>query len=187
MSVIVISGPSGVGKGTVCQKVHEISGIKIAISVTSREKRAGEKEGREYYYIDENEFRDKIEAGDFLEYAVVYGHYYGTLKTEVEGSEKITDELADMALSLLEVDKVGLDHTDRRMLDAMIKKFNGGPVGLETIAASISETRETIEDIYEPYLLQQGFLTRTPRGRCVTRRAYDHLGITPMGQQQFDL
>ena len=77
----------------------------------------------------------------------------------------------------LEVDRAGLDHTDRRMLDAMIKKFRGGPVGLETIAASISETRETIEDIYEPYLLQLGFIMRTPRGRVVTEAGYQHMGV----------
>ena len=97
---------------------------------------------------------------------------------EVEGSSKITDEIADKALSELEVDRAGLDHTDRRMLDAMIKKFHGGPVGLETIAASISETRETIEDIYEPYLLQLGFIMRTPRGRVVTEAGYNHMGVT---------
>ena len=95
---------------------------------------------------------------------------------EVKGSNTITDELADKALLMLEVDKAGLDHTDRRMLDAMIKKFDGGPVGLETIAASISETRETIEDIYEPYLLQLGFIIRTPRGRVVTKAGYEHMG-----------
>ena len=72
---------------------------------------------------------------------------------------------------------MGLDHTDRRMLDAMIKKFRGGPVGLETIAASISETRETIEDIYEPYLLQLGFIIRTPRGRIVTEAGYKHMNV----------
>ena len=96
---------------------------------------------------------------------------------EVSGSAKITDEIADKALIALEVDKAGLDHTDRRMLEAMIKKFRGGPVGLDTIAASISETRETIEDIYEPYLLQLGFIMRTPRGRVVTQAGYEHLGI----------
>ena len=96
---------------------------------------------------------------------------------EVFGSSKITNELADQALQMLEVDKVGLDHTDRRMLEAMIKKFDGGPVGLETIAASISETRETIEDIYEPYLLQIGFIVRTPRGRVVTKAGYNHMGV----------
>ena len=96
---------------------------------------------------------------------------------QVFGSEKITDEIADKALQMLEVDKVGLDHTDRRMLEAMINKFGGGPVGLETIAASISETRETIEDIYEPYLLQLGFILRTPRGRIVTKSGYEHMGI----------
>ena len=97
---------------------------------------------------------------------------------QVEGSKKISDEIADKALLELEVDRMGLDHTDRRMLDAMIKKFRGGPVGLETIAAAISETRETIEDIYEPYLLQLGFIMRTPRGRVVTQAGYEHMGVT---------
>lgn len=96
---------------------------------------------------------------------------------QVEGSQIITDDIADRALLALEVDREGLDHTDRRMLDAMIKKFHGGPVGLETIAAAISETRETIEDIYEPYLLQLGFIMRTPRGRVVTEAGYTHMGV----------
>ena len=96
---------------------------------------------------------------------------------QVENSATITDDIADRALIALEVDAAGLDHTDRRMLDAMIKKFRGGPVGLETIAASISEPRETIEDIYEPYLLQLGFIMRTPRGRVVTESGYRHMGI----------
>ena len=96
---------------------------------------------------------------------------------QVEGSRIITDDIADRALLALEVDRAGLDHTDRRMLEAMINKFRGGPVGLETIAASISETRETIEDIYEPYLLQLGFIMRTPRGRVVTEAGYLHMGV----------
>lgn len=96
---------------------------------------------------------------------------------QVEGSATITDDIADRALLALEVDRAGLDHTDRRMLDAMIRKFNGRPVGVETIAASISETRETIEDIYEPYLLQLGFIMRTPRGRVVTEAGYRHMGV----------
>ena len=96
---------------------------------------------------------------------------------QVEGSKIITDEIADRALLALEVDRAGLDHTDRRLLEAMIKKFNGRPVGLDTLAAAISETRETIEDIYEPYLLQLGFIMRTPRGRIVTEAAYRHMGI----------
>ena len=96
---------------------------------------------------------------------------------QVEGSPLITDDIADRALLALEVDRAGLDHTDRRMLDAMIRKFNGRPVGVETIAASISETRETIEDIYEPYLLQLGFIMRTPRGRIVTEAGYRHMGV----------
>lgn len=96
---------------------------------------------------------------------------------QVEGSGAITAAIADKALLMLEVDKAGLDHVDRRMLSTMIKKFGGGPVGLDTLAAAISETRDTIEDVYEPYLIQLGFLTRTPRGRVASKAAYEHLGI----------
>ena len=103
---------------------------------------------------------------------------------QVAGSSTITNEIADTALLELEVDRAGLDHTDRRMLDAMINKFHGGPVGLETIAASISETRETIEDIYEPYLLQLGFIMRTPRGRVVTEAGYSHMKISYPGKNK---
>lgn len=98
----------------------------------------------------------------------------------------ITSEVADAALSKLEVDKLGLDALDRRMLRSIIEFYNGGPVGLETLAATINEESVTLEDVYEPYLLQNGFLTRTPRGRCVTRKAYDHLGIEFLGQQKLD-
>ncbi len=96
---------------------------------------------------------------------------------QIEGTGVITDALADNALLQLEVDKAGLDHTDRRMLDTMIKKFAGGPVGLDTLAAAISETTDTIEDVYEPYLIQLGFLNRTPRGRVVTMAGYAHMGV----------
>ena len=96
---------------------------------------------------------------------------------QVEGASAITAAIADAALDRLEVDRIGLDHTDRRMLLTMIQKFAGGPVGLETLAAAISEESDTIEDVYEPYLLQLGFINRTPRGRIVTRAAYEHLGI----------
>ena len=96
---------------------------------------------------------------------------------QYEGQDVITDELADKALSLLEVDKAGLDHTDRRMLSTMIKKFGGGLVGLDTLAAAISESTDTIEDVYEPFLIQLGFVNRTPRGRVVTRAGYEHMGI----------
>ncbi len=96
---------------------------------------------------------------------------------QVSGEGIITAVLADRALGLLEVDKIGLDHTDRRMLDTMIRKFGGGPVGLDTLAAAISEETDTIEDVYEPYLLQLGFINRTPRGRLVTRAGYEHMGI----------
>ncbi len=98
----------------------------------------------------------------------------------------ITREAADEALSKLEVDKLGLDALDRRMLRSIIEFYNGGPVGLETLAATINEESVTLEDVYEPYLLQNGFLTRTPRGRCVTRKAYEHLGIEFLGQQKLD-
>ena len=95
---------------------------------------------------------------------------------EITGDGTITDEIADKALKCLEIDKIGLDNIDRLMLDAIIKKFAGGPVGVETLAATIGEDVSTIEDVYEPYLMQIGFLTRTPRGRMVTPIAYEHLG-----------
>jgi Holliday junction DNA helicase RuvB len=89
-----------------------------------------------------------------------------------------TKEVALEALGKLEIDPIGLDELDRKVLHTIIEKFNGGPVGLETIAAAISEEADTIMDVYEPYLLQLGFLERTPRGRMATRLAYKHLGIT---------
>ena len=106
---------------------------------------------------------------------------------QVRADGLITREVADKALSRLEVDKLGLDALDRRMLRSIIEFYNGGPVGLETLAATINEEAVTLEDVYEPYLLQRGFLTRTPRGRCVTKKAYEHLGIQYMGQQQMDI
>ena len=97
----------------------------------------------------------------------------------------ITREAADHALSRLEVDALGLDATDRRMLTSIIRNYNGGPVGLDTLAATIGEESITLEDVYEPYLMQIGFLNRTPRGRCATLRAYEHLGIElPDGQSR---
>ena len=106
---------------------------------------------------------------------------------QVKADGLITRDVADEALSRLEVDKLGLDALDRRMLKSIIEFYNGGPVGLETLAATINEEAVTLEDVYEPYLLQQGFLTRTPRGRCVTKKAYEHLGLEYMGQQQMDI
>lgn len=97
---------------------------------------------------------------------------------QVKYDGKITGEVARFALDLLEVDKMGLDYIDRKMLMAMIDKFGGKPVGLDTLAASINEESETIEDVYEPYLLQLGYIQRTPRGRVVTKRGYDHFGLT---------
>lgn len=105
---------------------------------------------------------------------------------QVTADGVISKTLADRALSSLEVDKQGLDSLDRRMLRSIIEFYNGGPVGLDTLAATINEEAVTLEDVYEPYLLQCGFITRTPRGRCVTRKAYEHLGIEYMGQQQID-
>lgn len=97
---------------------------------------------------------------------------------QVLGSGVITEQIADQALARLEVDQCGLDRIDRRVLCAIIEKFQGGPVGIDTIAASVSEERDTIEDVYEPFLMQLGFLARTPRGRVATEAAYRHLGIT---------
>ena len=103
---------------------------------------------------------------------------------QVKYDGKITGEVARFALDLLEVDKMGLDYIDRKMLMAMIDKFGGKPVGLDTLAASINEESETIEDVYEPYLLQLGYIQRTPRGRVVTKRGYDHFGLTyPEGKE----
>ena len=96
---------------------------------------------------------------------------------QVKYDGKITKEVADFALELLEVDRYGLDQTDRKILEMIIQKFNGGPVGLDTLAAAIGEDAGTIEDVYEPYLIQYGFLNRTPRGRVATELAYHHLGI----------
>ena len=96
---------------------------------------------------------------------------------QIEGTGIITLEMARKALKMLEIDERGLDHTDRRLLLTMIQKFSGGPVGLETLAAAISESTDTIEDVYEPFLIQLGFLNRTPRGRVATPVAYAHLGI----------
>ena len=105
---------------------------------------------------------------------------------QVRANGMISREVADASLTSLEVDKLGLDALDRRMLRSIIEFYSGGPVGLETLAATINEEAVTLEDVYEPYLLQCGFLTRTPRGRCVTRKAYEHLGIEYMGQQQME-
>ncbi|MCY9006830.1 Holliday junction branch migration DNA helicase RuvB [Peribacillus frigoritolerans] len=96
---------------------------------------------------------------------------------QVRGDGTITAELADYALELMQVDRLGLDHIDHKLLKGIIKKFRGGPVGLETIAATIGEEAHTIEDVYEPYLLQVGFLQRTPRGRMATQLVYEHFGM----------
>ncbi len=100
---------------------------------------------------------------------------------QVKADGVITREVADAALTALEVDYLGLDNIDRRMLSAIIQYYGGGPVGLETLAATINEESVTLEDVYEPYLMQIGFLTRTPRGRCVTHKAYEHLGLSIPG------
>ena len=96
---------------------------------------------------------------------------------QVSGNTVINQAVADYALSRLEIDHLGLDNIDRRMLETIIRIYGGGPVGLETLAATVGEEPVTIEDVYEPYMMQIGFLSRTPRGRCATKLAYDHLGI----------
>ncbi len=96
---------------------------------------------------------------------------------QIKGDGRIDSKIANYALTRLEIDGLGLDNVDRRMLETIIKFYGGGPVGLETLAATVGEEAVTLEDMYEPYLMQIGFLSRTPRGRCVTRLAYDHLGI----------
>ena len=96
---------------------------------------------------------------------------------QVKGDGAINAEIANYALNRLEIDRLGLDNVDRRMLETIIKFYDGGPVGLETLAATVGEEAITLEDMYEPYLMQIGFLNRTPRGRCVTRLAYEHVGL----------
>lgn len=104
---------------------------------------------------------------------------------EVKGEGKITRELADYALNCLEIDELGLDSLDRRMLTMIIKGYSGGPVGLETLASALGEESVTLEDVCEPYLMQLGFIARTPRGRTATPLAYKHLNIDFEGQQMF--
>ena len=106
---------------------------------------------------------------------------------QVKADGVITKDVADQALCALEIDHLGLDPIDRRMLGAVIENYGGGPVGLETLAATINEEAVTLEDVYEPYLLQIGFLTRTPRGRCVTRKAYEHLHLPIPGGAPADM
>ena len=98
---------------------------------------------------------------------------------EVRGDGRITRDVSEFALSRLEVDAVGLDAGDRKIMTTIVKRFDGGPVGIDSLAASLAEDRDTLEFVYEPYLIQEGFLIRTPRGRQVTRRAYEHLGLPP--------
>ena len=100
---------------------------------------------------------------------------------QVTAGGVITRSVADRALQALEIDELGLDNVDRRMMESIIVNYGGGPVGLDTLAATINEESVTLEDVYEPYLMQLGFLTRTPRGRCVTPKAYQHLGLTVPG------
>jgi len=106
---------------------------------------------------------------------------------EVKATGTVTLEVADMALRMLEVDAVGLDVMDRKLLEAVISKFGGGPVGVENLAAAIGEERDTIEDVLEPFLIQQGYLQRTPRGRVATALAYRHFGLVPEGGRPGDL
>jgi Holliday junction DNA helicase RuvB len=98
---------------------------------------------------------------------------------EVRGDGRVTRDAADYALRRLEIDTLGLDAGDRRLLTIIIQRFDGGPVGIEALAAALAEDRDTLEYVYEPYLIQEGYLIRTPRGRAATRKAYDHLKLPP--------
>jgi len=98
---------------------------------------------------------------------------------QVRANGNITKKVADEALKMLEVDELGFDKMDRKLLLTIIEKFNGGPVGVETLSAAVSEEKDTIEDVYEPFLIQGGYIHRTPRGRVATKIAYEHFGIKP--------
>jgi Holliday junction DNA helicase RuvB len=102
---------------------------------------------------------------------------------EVEGNGVVTDSIAKRAMDILQVDPNGFDAMDRRVLQTIVEKFDGGPVGIESLSAAVGEERGTIEDVIEPYLIQQGFMMRTARGRVVTRNTYLHLGLTPPASQ----
>ena len=104
---------------------------------------------------------------------------------QIKGDGVISRQMADAALSMLKVDANGIDHMDRRLLTTLLEKFDGGPVGVESLAAAIGEERGTIEDVLEPYLIQQGFIMRTPRGRTATRRAFEYFGFTPGAEDLF--
>ncbi|MCK8601369.1 Holliday junction branch migration DNA helicase RuvB [Desulfoferrobacter suflitae] len=106
---------------------------------------------------------------------------------EVRADGKVTREVADYALGMLEVDHKGFDRMDRKILQTIIEKYDGGPVGIDTLAAAVSEEKGTLEDVYEPYLIQEGFLNKTPRGRVATRLAYEHLGAAFRSNQQLRL
>lgn len=106
---------------------------------------------------------------------------------EVRADGRITREVADLALRMLDVDEKGFDGMDRKILSTIIEKYDGGPVGIETLSAAVSEERDTLEDVYEPYLIQEGFLNKTPRGRLATRLAYEHLGISVRSCRQLKI
>jgi Holliday junction DNA helicase RuvB len=106
---------------------------------------------------------------------------------DVKASGRITKEIADLALAMLDVDPLGFDVMDRKLLEAVVHRFDGGPVGLDNVAAAIGEEPGTIEDVIEPYLIQQGYLQRTPRGRIATAAAYRHLGVAPPKSGSADL
>ena len=103
---------------------------------------------------------------------------------QIKGTGKIDLEITKYALESLSVDEFGLDEMDNKILDTIIKKFNGGPIGINTLSTAVSETAETIEEVYEPFLIQQGFIIRTPRGREVTTKAYEHLNLAPNKTQK---
>jgi Holliday junction DNA helicase RuvB len=103
---------------------------------------------------------------------------------EVRADGEVTRKVADEALKMLDVDEKGFDRMDRKILSTIIEKYDGGPVGIETLSAAVSEERDTLEDVYEPYLIQEGYLNKTPRGRLATRLAYEHLGIAYRSGQQ---
>ncbi|NLI31619.1 MAG: Holliday junction branch migration DNA helicase RuvB [Deltaproteobacteria bacterium] len=106
---------------------------------------------------------------------------------EVRADGEITQDVADRALKMLDVDEKGFDRMDRKILSTIIEKYDGGPVGIETLAAAVSEEKDTLEDVYEPYLIQEGYLNKTPRGRLATRLAYEHLGVEYRSGQQLRL